>query len=225
MTDPFSPAAMEGEPGGSPDPTPPRACCAPCAGEPPYHVPNFRLRRVYPRVCGGTFVPGDVAFNPGVGAHIGVGFGSGGGVVGPVTPVAVIECGEQATLRARMQGFATPDKAGARGPMPPDRYTHCQPRRPAERITPTTHRHYRTVVDRLRSRDHPIRLPSDPATLRAAPPCPTRRLPASHRRTRLPRARPQSPQPYSPPPMARSVRGGIINNCLLRDDTRRRLVR
>ena len=56
--------------------------------------------------------------NPGVGAHVGVGLGGGCSAVGPVTPVAVVVCGEEATLRARVAGFASDDQAGAFGPMP-----------------------------------------------------------------------------------------------------------
>ena len=58
-----------------------------------------------------------MAFDAGVAAHVCVGFGSGHVAVGPVSPVAVLKCREQGTLRSWVQWFASYDEAGACGPL------------------------------------------------------------------------------------------------------------
>ena len=58
-----------------------------------------------------VFDTGDVGFDPGVGAHVAVGFGSGWVAVGPVSPVSVGVGVEQGSSRAGVEGFASYDQS------------------------------------------------------------------------------------------------------------------
>ena len=64
-----------------------------------------------------VFDTGDVGFDPGVGAHVAVGFGSGLGLVGPVSPVAPALGVEQGGLRAGVEGFASYYESEVVGPV------------------------------------------------------------------------------------------------------------